>query len=209
MVDLGMIESIADLYQLELEQVSAIERMAEKSARNLLQALEKSKQTTLAKFIYALGIREVGEATAESLASYFDDLDALMQADVEALQQVEDVGPVVAENLRLFFQQPSNREVVAQLIARGISWPANESSQQGREQTLAGKIFVITGTLEGYSRDQAAALLKARGAKVSGSVSAKTSAVIAGDKPGSKVDKAQALGVDVLDQSAFEKLLGE
>lgn len=209
MVELKLIESIADLYHLPLEQIAGLERMAEKSAKNLLDALEKSKQTTLARFIYALGIRETGEATAEALANHFGDIDALMAADVEALQQVEDVGPVVAANIVQFFEQASNREIVKTLIEQGLSWPLVDNSQSNQAQTLLGKTYVITGTLEGFSRDQAAALLKARGAKVSGSVSAKTSAVIAGEKPGSKVTKAESLGVVVLDQGDFEKLLGD
>jgi len=209
MVELKLIDSIADLYRLQLEQIAGIERMAEKSARNLLLALEQSKHTTLARFIYALGIREVGEATAEALANYFDDLDALMDADIELLQQVEDVGPVVAENVRHFFRQQENRDIVGALIEQGIDWPTSGAGHQGLAQTLAGKIFVITGSLDGYSRDQAAALLKARGAKVSASVSARTSAVIAGEKPGSKVDKAAALEVEILDQDGFQRLLGE
>ena len=209
MVDLGMIDTIADLYQLSLESVAGLERMAEKSAQNLLDALEQSKTTTLARFIYALGIREVGEATAEALADYYGELDALMQADAENLQLVEDVGPVVAENIRHFFDQERNRDVVGELPEAGVNWPQIESSGSSLEQNLDGRTYVITGTLEGYSRDQAARALKDRGAKVSGSVSAKTTAVIAGEKPGSKVTKAEALGVEVLDQAAFEQLLGE
>ena len=209
MVDLGMIDTIADLYQLSLESVAGLERMAEKSAQNLLDALEQSKTTTLARFIYALGIREVGEATAEALADYYGELDALMQADAENLQLVEDVGPVVAENIRHFFDQERNRDVVGELLEAGVNWPQIESSGSSLEQNLDGRTYVITGTLEGYSRDQAARALKDRGAKVSGSVSAKTTAVIAGEKPGSKVTKAEALGVEVLDQAAFEQLLGE
>jgi len=205
MVEQGLIDSVADLYELTLEQVAGLERMAEKSAQNLLEALEKSKQTTLARFVYALGIREVGESTAESLAAYFGAIEALMNADIETLQQVEDVGPVVAENIRHFFDQSKNRAIVDRLLAAGIDWPAIETAQ--RSQSLAGKTYVITGTLGGYSRDQAASLLKAQGAKVSGSVSAKTSAVIAGENPGSKLAKAEALGVEVLDLKEFEKLL--
>ncbi|MDH3219246.1 MAG: NAD-dependent DNA ligase LigA [Gammaproteobacteria bacterium] len=206
MVEQEIIGSVADLYGLTLEQLSGLERMAEKSARNLLDALEKSKRTTLARFIYALGVREVGESTAEALAGHFGNLDQVMNADLETLQQVEDVGPVVAENIRHFFDQQSNREIVARLIAAGIHWPAIEASRAA--QTLAGKTYVITGTLDGYSRDQAAKLLKARGARISSSVSAKTSAVIAGENPGSKLGKAQALGVEILDQAAFEELVG-
>jgi len=207
MVEQDLIDSVADLYHLELEQVAALERMAEKSARNLLDALEKSKKTTLARFIYALGIREVGEATAEALAGFFGNHAGLIEADIEALQQVEDVGPVVADNIRHFFDQSKNREVVDKLIAEGIHWPANEVSRQ--LQTLAGRTYVISGTLEGYSRDRAASLLKARGAKVSSSVSAKTSAVISGDNPGSKLAKAEALGVEILTLADFERLVGE
>ena len=207
MVDQGMIDTVADLYELSLDRVAGLERMAEKSAQNLLDALEQSKRTTLARFVYALGIREVGESTAESLAAYFGDIEALMNADIETLQQVEDVGPVVAENIRHFFDQPKNRAIVDRLLAAGVEWPAVETAQ--RSQGLAGKTYVITGTLDGYSRDKAASLLKAHGAKVSGSVSAKTSAVIAGENPGSKLAKAEALGVEILGLEEFEKLLAE
>jgi DNA ligase (NAD+) len=207
MVEQDLIDSVADLYRLSLHQVAGLERMAEKSASNLLQALETGKKTTLSRFIYALGIREVGESTAESLAAYFGDLDQVMNADVDTLQQVEDVGPIVAENIRHFFDQKSNRAIVDQLIESGINWPPIEASQQ--QQTLAGKTYVISGTLDGYSRDQAASLLKARGARVSGSVSARTTGVITGENPGSKVAKAEALGVDILGQAEFEALLGE
>ena len=207
LVEQGLIDSIADLYHLSLEQLAGLERMAEKSARNLLEALEQSKQTTLARFIYALGIREVGEATAEALAAYFGVIEAMMDADVEALQQVEDVGPVVAENIRHFFDQKKNRDIVEQILLQGVSWPREEAVQQ-QLQTLEGKTYVISGTLEGLSRDQAASLLKARGARVSASVSARTSAVISGENPGSKVAKANELGVEILDQAGFERLLG-
>ncbi len=206
LVELGLIDSVDDLYHLELDTLAGLERMAEKSARNLLEALEKSKATTLARFIYALGIREVGESTAESLAAHFGELEQLMDADLDSLQAVEDVGPVVAENIRHFFDQVKNRDVVEKLVASGLHWPAIETARH--EQTLEGKTFVITGTLDGYSRDQAASLLKARGAKVSGSVSKKTSAVISGENPGSKVSKAEALGVEILGQADFERLVG-
>ena len=208
MVDLDMIESIADVYQLSLGDIAGLERMAEKSAQNLLDALEQSKTTTLARFVYALGIREVGEATAEALAEYYGDLDSIMDADVDHLQRVEDVGPVVADNIRQFFEQPKNREIAAQLIGAGINWPKTEVSVADLNPSLEGHTYVITGTLDGYSRDQAARALKDRGAKVSGSVSAKTTAVIAGEKPGSKVSKAETLGVEIIDQVGFEKLLG-
>ncbi len=207
MVELKMIRSIGDLYHLQLSQVAALDRMAEKSAQNLLASLESSKSTTLGRFIFALGIREVGEAPAESLANHFRDLDQLIDADVEALQLVEDVGPVVAENVVRFFSQDRNLDIVRGLVEQGIQWPDIAAPQATSELPLAGKTFVITGTLEDHTRDQAAALLKARGAKVSSSVSAKTSALIAGEKPGSKVSKAQALGVEVMDQARFEELI--
>jgi DNA ligase (NAD+) len=207
MVEQGLIDSIADLYHLSLEQLAGLERMAEKSARNLLDALDQSKQTTLARFIYALGIREVGEATAEALAAYFGAINAIMDADVEALQQVEDVGPVVAENIRHFFDQKKNRVIVEKILLQGVNWPQQDAAPQ-QLQTLEGKTYVISGTLDGLSRDQAASLLKARGARVSGSVSAKTTAVISGENPGSKVAKAGELGVEILDQEEFERLLG-
>ena len=208
LVDLELIHSPADLYHLTLSQFSGLERMAEKSANNLLSALKASQSTTLAKFIYALGIREVGETTAESLANYFGSIDDLQKTDVETLQQVEDVGPVVAENVYLFFQQGKNRQVIDDLVEQGVNWPNHEQNANAAVQGLAGHTYVITGTLDGLSRDQAAAKLKALGARVSSSVSSKTTAVIAGEKPGSKVTKAEALGVEVLDQSGFEALLG-
>jgi len=208
MVEQGMIDSIADLYHLSLDQLVGLERMAEKSARNLLDALEQSKLTTLARFIYALGIREVGEATAEALADYFGAIEAVMDADEEALQLVEDVGPVVAGNIRHFFDQKKNRDIVEKILLQGVSWPQQDTAQRQQLQTLEGNSYVISGTLEGLSRDQAARLLKARGARVSGSVSTKTTAVISGENPGSKVARAGELGVEILDQAGFERLLG-
>ena len=208
LIEQQLIDSVADLYDLSLEQLSGLERMAEKSAQNLLDALEKSKHTTLARFIYALGIREVGEATAEALAGFFGDIEELMNAELEQLQRVEDVGPVVAENLRHFFDQKNNRDIVHRLLMKGVEWPRQDSAGQ-QEQTLAGKTYVISGTLDGMSRDQAASLLKARGARVSGSVSAKTTALICGESPGSKRDKAESLGVEIIDQAGFNRLLDE
>jgi DNA ligase (NAD+) len=207
LVDRGLIEDVADLYALKLEQLAGLERMGEKSARNLLEALERSKSTTLPRFIYALGIREVGEATAEALAGHFGDLEPLMQADETSLQEVEDVGPVVAFNIVHFFAQPRNRRVIDKLLAAGIHWPKIETVDRDA-LPLAGRTYVITGTLEHYSREQAKQRLKALGARVSGSVSKKTTAVIAGDKPGSKIEKAEKLGVPVLDEAAFEQLIG-
>jgi len=206
LIEHKLIDSVADLYDLSLQQLVDLERMAEKSAQNLLAALDKSRHTTLARFIYALGIREVGEATAEALARYFGDIRPLMDADTEALQRVEDVGPVVAENIRHFFDQQKNRDIVERLLEKGVDWPSGDGQQQ-QAQTLAGNTYVISGTLDGISRDQAAALLKARGARVSGSVSSKTTALIAGESPGSKLAKAEALGVEIIDQAGFNRLI--
>ena len=207
LIDQGLIDSVADLYDLSLEQLSGLERMAGKSAQNLIDALNKSRTTTLARFIYALGIREVGEATAEALANYFADITPLFDADLETLQRVEDVGPIVADNIRHFFDQAENRVVVERLLQKGVNWPRVDVRQQ--QQTLVGNTYVISGSLDGMSRDQAAALLKARGARVSGSVSAKTTALIAGDSPGSKLAKAEALDVEIIDQTGFNRLLEE
>ncbi|MBC8211918.1 MAG: NAD-dependent DNA ligase LigA [Gammaproteobacteria bacterium] len=206
LVDLGLIDSVAGLYALSLEQLSGLERMASKSAQNLLDALEHSKQTTLQRFIYALGIREVGEATALSLANHFRELAAIQQADQETLMQVGDVGPVVAANIVAFFAQEENQKIIQSLLDAGISWPPI-AAPDALDLALKGFTYVITGTLENYSRQQAAELLASKGAKVSSSVSAKTTAVIAGDKPGSKVDKALKLGVTILDERTFEELV--
>ena len=208
LIEQGLIDSVADLYGLTLERLSELERMAEKSAQNLLDALDKSRTTTLARFIYALGIREVGEATAEALAQYFADITPLFDVDVETLQRVEDVGPVVADNIRHFFDQRENRDIVERLLQQGVNWPQSDASGQ-QEQTLVGSTYVISGSLDGMSRDQAASLLKARGARVSGSVSAKTTALIAGESPGSKLVKAEALGVEIIDQGGFNRLLDD
>jgi DNA ligase (NAD+) len=208
MVDLNMLNSVADLYSLQLSQIIDLDRMAEKSAKNLLSALEASKKTTLPRFIYALGIREVGEATAEALANHFSDLEHLQNASLEQLIQVGDVGPVVSENILQFFSQVENQQVIQQLQDSGIHWEKLEPRNE-QAATLSGETYVITGTLENYTRDQAGKLLKQLGAKVSSSVSKKTTAVIAGDKPGSKVDKAQQLGVTILDEKGFQQLIGD
>ena len=208
LIEHKLIDSVADLYDLSLQQLVDLERMAEKSAQNLIAALEKSRHTTLARFIYALGVREVGEATAEALARYFGDIQPLMDADLESLQRVEDVGPVVAENIRHFFDQENNRDIVDRLLEKGVDWPSGDGEQQ-QQQILAGNTYVISGTLDTISRDQAAALLKARGARVSGSVSSKTTALIAGESPGSKLAKAEALGVEIIDQAGFNRLIDD
>lgn len=206
LVDGGHIQSLPDLYRLQLPQLAGLERMGEKSALNLLAALQRSKATTLARFIFALGIRHVGEATARDLARHFGSLEAIMAADEEALLQVPDVGPVVAHSIHSFLAQPHNREVLEQLRAAGIHWPDVEVPQASA-QPLLGQTVVLTGTLPTLGRDQAKAMLEAAGAKVAGSVSKKTSFVVAGAEAGSKLEKAQTLGVPVLDEAALLELL--
>ncbi len=205
LVDLKMIETVADIYSLTREQLANLERMGEKSADNILAALEKSKQTTLAKFIYALGIREVGEATARNFAKHFGTLDALAAADELNLQQVTDVGPVVAHFAFEFFQQENNRQAIDQLKAAGIQWPDEVAT--ATDAPLLGLTYVLTGSLEIFSRDDAKAHLLALGAKVSGSVSAKTDYVVAGPGAGSKLQKAEELGINVLSEQDLVDLL--
>ena len=207
LVDGNVVKTLPDLYRMGFVSLAALDRMAEKSAQNLLDALEKSKQTTLARFLYALGIRHVGESTAKDLARHFGQLDAVMNASVEQLAQVPDVGPVVAESIRTFFDQPHNREVVEHLRAVGVHW-SEGAPTEGATLPLVGKTFVLTGTLPTLSRDDAKAMLEAAGAKVAGSVSKKTSYVVAGEEAGSKLDKARELGVPVIDEGGMRALLG-
>lgn len=206
LVDAGVVKVLPDLYRLGLASLAALERMGEKSAQNLLAGLEQSKSATLPRFLYGLGIRHVGEATAKDLARHFGKMDAIMAASVDALLQVPDVGPVVAQSIHTFFQQPHNREVVEQLRAAGVTWEEGEP-QAAATLPLAGKTVVLTGTLPTLSRDEAKDLLEAAGAKVAGSVSKKTSYVVAGAEAGSKLDKAQELGVPVLDEDGLRRLL--
>ncbi len=206
MVDAGVIKTLPDLYRLGLANLTALERMAEKSAQNVLAALEKSKQTTLPRFLFGLGIRHVGEATAKDLARHFGKLDSIMAASVEQLLEVPDVGPVVAESIHTFFEQPHNREVVEQLRACGVTWEEGEPATQA-PKPLAGKTVVLTGTLPTLTRDEAKDMLEAAGAKVAGSVSKKTDYVVAGTEAGSKLDKARELGVAVLDEEGLKELL--
>ena len=206
LVDANVIRTLPDLYRLGLTSLIALERMAEKSAQNVLAALEKSKQTTLPRFLFGLGLRHVGEATAKDLARHFGTLDAIMDASVEQLLQVPDVGPVVAQSLHTFFQQPHNREVVEQLRACGVTWEEGAPAERAT-LPLAGKTVVLTGTLPTLSRDAAKDLLEAAGAKVAGSVSKKTSYVVAGEDAGSKLARAQELGVPVLDEAGMLALL--
>jgi DNA ligase (NAD+) len=200
------VTSQADVYRLDLDTLVNLERMGEKSAGNLLQAIDKSKKTTLARFIYGLGIRNVGETTAKDLARHFGTLDALMAADEARLQQVPDIGPVVAKSLTAFFAEPHNREVIAGLRAAGVHWPEHAPALV-QDLPLTGKTFVLTGTLPTMGREEAKALLEAQGAKVSGSVSKKTDYVVAGAEAGSKLDKARELGVAVLDEAGMLDLL--
>ena len=206
LVDSNIVRALPDLYKLGLVALSSLDRMADKSASNLLEAIEKSKQTSLARFVFGLGIRHVGEATAKELARHFGKLDAIMDASEEALLEVNDVGPIVACSLRTFFDQPHNREVVEQLRACGVTWPEGEPATRAF-MPLSGKTFVITGTLPHLSRDEAKDKVEAAGGKVAGSVSRKTDYLVAGKDAGSKLLKAQALGVAVIDEAALLGLL--
>jgi DNA ligase (NAD+) len=208
LVDLKLIKSSADLYSLQKDMLLPLERMGEKSADNLLAAIAASKNSTLPRFLYALGIREVGEATALLLSRHFGSLEKIMAADEAALMQVQDVGPVVAESIALFFRQPHNLDVIAALRAAGVSWPDGEALGE-RPQPLAGQTWVLTGSLATMSRDQAKEKLQQLGAKVSGSVSKKTHCVVAGEAAGSKLADAEKLGVAVMDETAFQQLLRE
>ena len=206
LVDANTIRTLPDLYRLGLVALASLDRMADKSANNLLQAIENSKQTTLPRFVFGLGIRHVGEATAKELARHFGKLDAIMDATEEELLGVNDVGPIVAKSLRTFFDQPHNREVVEQLRACGVTWQEGEPAAV-TPKPLTGKTFVITGTLPTLSRDQAKDMLEAAGAKVAGSVSKKTDYLLAGADAGSKLDKARELGVAVIDEAMLGDLL--
>lgn len=206
LVDAGIVNTLPDLYKLGLSALSQLDRMAEKSAANVLAGIEKSKNTSLPKFLFGLGIRHVGEATAKELSRHFGTLDAIMDATIDQLLQVSDVGPTVAQSVRTFFDQAHNREVVEQLKACGVNWKEGIASE-GASLPLTGQTFVLTGTLQTMGRDEAQAKLEMLGAKVSGSVSKKTHAVVAGAEAGSKLEKAQSLGVTVLDESAFQALL--
>jgi len=202
LVDLKLVDDVAGLYTLDADTLAGLERMGEKSADKLIAALDESKRTTLDRFLYALGIREVGEATARALAQAFGELDALMNASAQELEAVRDIGPVVAQHIVHFFEQAHNRDVIRRLLEAGVSWPL---VKRARRQPLQGKTYVLTGTLSAMTRDQATQQLQALGATVAGSVSGKTTAVIAGEKAGSKLAKAGKLGIPVLFE---EDLLG-
>ena len=201
LVEAGLVHSPADLYTLTVAQLTALDRFADKSAENLVAAIQNSRQARLDRLIYALGIRNVGEQTAKDLARYLGSMNALMQADQTVLMQVPDVGPVVADSIVSFFAEAHNREVLARLQAAGMHW--EDLPTQVAEGPLLGKTVVLTGTLPNLSRDEAKALIEAAGGKASGSVSAKTYWVVAGEAAGSKLDKARSLGIEILDESDF------
>lgn len=211
LIDEQCITSVEDLYQLTQEQIMALPRHGKKSAENLVAAIEKSKNTTFARFLFALGIREIGETSARQLASRFGTLEALQNADIDTLEAVNDVGPVMAKNIVDFFANEEQSKVVERLIESGIHWPevTVDRAAESQSDTLTGNTYVLTGTLSNMTRDEAGAKLRALGAKVTGSVSSNTTAVIAGEKAGSKITKAEALGITVLDEEQFLTLVGE
>ena len=208
LVDADKVKTLADIYRLDLTTLAGLERMAEKSAQNVLEAIENSKTTTLARFIFALGIRNVGETTARDLARHFGQLDVLMSASEEELQQAPDVGPVVAQSIVHFLRERHNRKIIEDLRGLGVNWPEVRVDRRA-ERALAGKTFVLTGTLPNLSRDEAKERIEARGGKIAGSVSKKTDYVVAGASPGSKHDKALELGIAVLDEQALLELLSQ
>ena len=208
LVQLELIHDVADLYQLQIKQIANLERMGEKSAQNLIAAIAQSKQTSLAKFLYALGIREVGEATATALAQHFQELSKLMSSSLEELLSIEDVGPIVAGHIQHFFSQPHNQQIIEKLLDAGVSWKNPEKTDKAR-QPLSGQSWVLTGSLETMKREQAKRLLQQLGAKVSGSVSSKTHRLVAAAAAGSKLAKAEKLGVPVIDEDALRQLLKE
>ena len=206
LVDRELIKTPADLFILKQGHFESLERMGPKSAKNLVTALEEAKGTTLAKFLYSLGIREAGEATAQNLANHFLTLENIINASIDSLTQVSDVGEIVATHVRGFFDEEHNLEVVNALIEQGVNWPALSAPSE-EEQPLAGLTYVLTGTLNTLNRNDAKARLQQLGAKVSGSVSAKTDALVAGEKAGSKLTKAQDLGIDILTEDELIELL--
>ena len=207
LVAIDRIQTAADLYHLERDELAGMDRMGEKSAENLLAAIERSKDTTLARFLYGLGIREVGEATARSLAAHYGKLTSIMKADEESLQTVQDVGPIVASRIHSFFAEKHNQKVVKGLIDSGLTWKETKPSPKAADGPLSGKIFVLTGTMSNMTRDEAKDKIQAAGGKVTGSVSKKTNFVVYGDNAGSKLTKAQKLGIETIDEDALQKIL--
>ena len=206
LVENDLVGDPADLYRLDAETLAGLARMGEKSAANLVAAIKASRKVPLARLLFALGIREVGEVSAGALARHFGDLEALMDADVESLEAIRDVGPVVARHIREFFDEQRNREVIANLLENGVEWHVDQQSEPG-QQPLQGRTYVLTGSLNNLTRSEAKARLERLGARVTGSVSKNTTAVVAGSDPGSKLDKAHEIGVEVLDEAGLEALL--
>jgi DNA ligase (NAD+) len=207
LIERDLVQSPADLYTLQWEALTELERMGEKSARNLVSAIDGSRATTLPRFLFGLGIPEVGEATAAGLARYFGSLDAVMAADAVQLEETPDVGPVIAVHIAEFFADSGNRLIVTQLRKRGVHW-IEGAPTRAESLPLSGRTFVLTGSLPTLSRDEAKGLLEAQGARVSGSVSKKTHYVVAGEDAGSKLDRARELGIPVIDEAQLRALLG-
>lgn len=205
MVDANLVHTPADLFGLTVAELAELDRMGDKSAQKLHEAIDQAKRTTLPRFLYALGIRDVGEATALALAQHFSDLAKLRVADAGAIQEVPDVGPVVAGHVEAFFRDKENRAMIDRMVAGGVAWPALPARPSGGQ--FAGNTFVLTGTLSGMTRIEAQEAIIARGGKVSGSVSKNTRFVVAGAEPGSKLAKAEQLGVTILDEAAFTAML--
>ncbi|TDJ35641.1 MAG: NAD-dependent DNA ligase LigA [Gammaproteobacteria bacterium] len=209
LVAIDRIKTPADLYRLDRDELAGMDRMGEKSAENLLAAIEQSKDTTLARFLYGLGIREVGEATASSIAAHYGKLTRIMEADEQGLQTVSDVGPVVASRIHSFFAEKHNQEVIKSLIDSGLTWKETKPSPNTADGPLSGKTFVLTGMLSSMTRDEAKEKIQAAGGKVTGTVSKKTDYVVYGDKAGSKLTKAQNLGIETIDDASFQKILSD
>jgi len=205
LTDRGLVKNVADIYKLTKDDLLSLERMGDKSAQNILDEIEASKKLSLERVIFGLGIRFVGERTAQFLAEHFGSMDALMNASQEELEQVNEVGPRIAESISEFFHEPRNRELVKRLRESGLTF---SGKKRERSTKLTGKTFVLTGTLTKYSRDQAKKLIEDAGGRVSGSVSKKTDYVVAGSDAGSKLDKAKELGVTVIEENEMEKLVG-
>ena len=208
LIGIDWVKNPADLFRLSAESLEGLDRMGKKSAQNVVQAINSAKDTSFARFLYALGIRDVGEATARNLAQTFNNIDQLIDAPLEELMEVEDVGPVVASHIRAFFEVERNREVIADLMSLGVRWPLSEPNIGPQGIDLSGQTWVLTGKLTTMTRDEASYKLRSLGAKVAGSVSAKTTVLVAGPGAGGKLDKADALGVEIIDEEGLMELLG-
>jgi DNA ligase (NAD+) len=209
LVERGLVTRLSDVFDLDREALASLDRMAEKSARNVVEGIEKARSTTLARFLIALGIRHVGETVAQLLSRHFGDLDPLLAASREQLEAIEGIGPTIAESVFRFFADPRNASEVERLRALGLRWEKSAPAAPRGEGPLAGCTFVLTGSLEDMTRSEARRRIEERGGKVTSSVSKKTSYVVAGADPGSKLDKARELEVEVLDRAGLEKLLND